>query len=504
MPPCVPNNSSMASCSPIFQEIQTVVADLDGGLLISPNPFPYFMLIAIEAGSLLRGLLLLLLSPLIHLLYTFVSEPTAIQLMIFISMFGLKIRDIRTTARAVLPRFYAADVREDSRQAFSGMYGRRIVVTSIPTVMVEPFATDFLGADRVLGTEIDVHPKSLRATGFVKTPGVLAGRWKKSAIKQEFGEESPDLGIGCGASDHDFVSLCKEGYIVHPDNSAVPVNPDHLNLRLIFHDGRLVQRPTYLNAIINYLWIPLGFILAIIRIFFLVPLPLSIMPRLSSFFGLKLITRGLPPPPPSSGSPGFLYVCNHRTAIDPLVISVALKRKISCVTYSLGHFSELMSPIRTFRLSRDRATDTARISALLKEGDLIICPEGTTCRQPFLLRFSALFAELSDRIVPVAVNIRQGMFFGSTARGWESMDPFFLFMNPRPTFEITFLDPMPTEMTCTGGRPSIDVANHVQRMLGCTLGFESTTLTRKDKYMMLTGHAGVVDHSSKMEPTKSQ
>ncbi|XP_058076051.1 probable glycerol-3-phosphate acyltransferase 8 isoform X2 [Magnolia sinica] len=501
MPPCDPNYTS---CAPIVQDIQTVVADLDGGLLISRNPFPYFMLIAIEAGSLLRGLLLLLLSPLIHLLYTFVSEPTAIQLMIFISMFGLKIRDIRTTARAVLPRFYAADVREDSWREFSSVCGRRIAVTAIPTVMVEPFVRDFLGGDGVLGTEIDVNPRSGRATGFVKMPGVLAGKLKKLAIKQEFGDESPDLGIGCEASDHDFVSLCKGYNIVHQGSSAVPVHQDPLNRRIIFHDGRLVQRPTSLNAIITFLWIPLGFILAVVRIFFHIPLPIYMVHRSARIFGVNIIIHGQPPPPPSPGSPGFIYVCNHRTAIDPLIIAIALGRKVSCVTYSLGHFSELVSPIPTVPLTRDRATDAARISALLSDGDLVICPEGTTCREPFLLRFSALFAELSDRIVPVAVNTAPSMFYGSTVRGWKSMDPFFVFMNPRPIFEITFLDPMPTEMTCTGGRTAIEVANHVQRLLGCTLGFECTTLTRKDKYMMLAGHTGVVDNSSKMEPSKSQ
>lgn len=190
---------------------RTAAADLDGTLLASSSAFPYYFLVALEAGSAVRALVLLLVAPLLLALYTLVSEAAAIALLAFVTFAGLRVRDVEAVARAVLPRHYAAGVRADTWAVFRGCgEGRRVVVTASPAVMVGDFVREFLGAE-VAGTELETFRAfggSARFTGRIRA--VLVGERKAEVVRRLFaGGEMPDVGLGDRESDHDFMAICK-------------------------------------------------------------------------------------------------------------------------------------------------------------------------------------------------------------------------------------------------------------------------------------------------------
>uniref|UniRef100_A0A453FSW1 Glycerol-3-phosphate acyltransferase RAM2/GPAT1-8 HAD-like domain-containing protein n=1 Tax=Aegilops tauschii subsp. strangulata TaxID=200361 RepID=A0A453FSW1_AEGTS len=133
---------------------RTLVVDVDGGLLrSSPSGlFPYFMLVALEAGGLLRGAVLLLLYPL--LCCVGIGGDLALRVMAMAAFCGLQESRFRA-GRAVLPKWFMEDVAVEGFEAMRGAK-RRVCVTNMPRVMVEGFLWEYLGADVVVGRRMKV------------------------------------------------------------------------------------------------------------------------------------------------------------------------------------------------------------------------------------------------------------------------------------------------------------------------------------------------------------
>ncbi|KAK1425172.1 hypothetical protein QVD17_20518 [Tagetes erecta] len=81
----------------------------------------------------------------------------------------------------------------------------------------------------------------------------------------EFGEDLPDIGIGDRRSDHEFMSICKEGYVVPLDHFASLVSPQYLKTQSLFYNGSL-ERPS--NSMLDYIWIPFKLLLYPFRAYF--------------------------------------------------------------------------------------------------------------------------------------------------------------------------------------------------------------------------------------------
>ncbi|KAL5228695.1 hypothetical protein ABZP36_016960 [Zizania latifolia] len=472
---------------------KNVVFDFDGAVMRSTALFPYFMLVACEGGNLLRAVILLCAFPLVWALGE--RADAGFRVMAFLTFFGLRPKDMDLVARAVLPKFYMEGLNAHVYSRLWLPARRKVVVTSAPRVMVEWILKEYMAADVVVGCELQTVRvgRGLYFTGLLCAPG-SAPLLKQTAMTESFGADGAmaDVAVVGSANqlDHPFIPYCKEVYVVNRESTKNAWLPrDRYPKPLIFHDGRLAFLPTPSAALAFFLFLPLGVILSVIRMSIGIVLPYKINFAAAALFGIRFRTSG---PEPGVKRRGVLYVCTHRTLVDPIMLTTALQKPVPAVTYSLSRLSEVIAPIKTVRLTRDRSRDAETMSRLLEHGDLAVCPEGTTCREPYLLRFSPLFAELADDIEPVALDAQVMTLYGTTASGHKWLDPVVFFANPAPAYRVEFLGAVPHEWTRAGGKAGAEVANWVQRRLGEALGFECTGLSRRDKYMMLAGNDGVV------------
>ncbi|XP_078149010.1 putative glycerol-3-phosphate acyltransferase 3 [Carex rostrata] len=478
---CRPQPPSLPSLDDISEK--TLVIDIEEWLLKSNTTFHYFMLVALEGGGFFRGLVLLCIYPFLH----FLNEELMVRVMVMVCFRGMKVDGFRL-GRAILPKYFLENVAlegfEVLRKGLKEAKGVVCVSRRMPRVMVDGFLRDYMEVKEVVGIELGIRYGFFTGVSMDWDEQKLVN--KLEAIGGDVMAFGSSFGMDSQQQDHPFL----ECYTATETEKKCwkPLPPDMYPKPLIFHDGRLAFTPTPMATLAMFLYLPLGLFLSVLRLIMFVLLPYSLSIPLGSLTGLRyhLVAPLRQYDTGTNPAGGQLFICNHRTLLDPIAISIGLNRHVTAVTYSLSRLSEIISPIQTARLTRDKEEDRRRMSTLLARGDLVVCPEGTTCREPFLLRFSPLFAELTEGVVPVALSTHVSMFYGTSTAIFKFMDPFYYLMNPTPEYRVEFLEKIPTV-----GK-SVDVANRVQREIGKALGFELTTLTRKDKYMMLAGNEGIV------------
>ena len=163
------------------------------------------MLIAFEGGSIFRAFLLLLSCPILWIL----DYEMKIRVMTFLSFCGLRIKDMESTSKAVLPKFYLENLNLQAYQVLASA-GSRVIFTNMPRVMVEGFLKEYLSVDDVIGTELQTVGSYF--TGFFSESGLLV---KHRALKEYFGDKKPDMGLGsASAHEHLFISHCKVNFML--------------------------------------------------------------------------------------------------------------------------------------------------------------------------------------------------------------------------------------------------------------------------------------------------
>ncbi|XP_010674615.2 probable glycerol-3-phosphate acyltransferase 2 [Beta vulgaris subsp. vulgaris] len=479
---------------------KTLVFNVEETLLKSFSMFSYFMLVAFEGGGPLRALILLFLYPFMCIL----KEEMRLKSMVFICFFGIK-KTKFSIGTTVLPKFFLENVGDESFEVVM-RFGRKVGVTNLPRIMVEGFLNDYLGVEDIVGREINV------VGGYYTGLLDVVVNDEQETTFAHIMSQSEKVGISCNnkccQTPHDPFNYCKDIYVVSKDDKERWNNlpRDKYPKPLLFHDGRLAFMPTPINTLVMFIWLPFGFILSISRVFITILLPYQLSTPILAFSGLRypssmplsskhIYMQNTTTSSTNKNSKGMIYVCNHKTVLDSIYISYICRMNSTVLSYGISKLSAFLCPVYTIALTRNREKDAAIMHKVLSQGrNIVICPEGTTCREPYLLRFSPLFAQISDDIIPVAIQLNVSMFYGTTASGIKAFDPFCLMMNPWPSYYVQFLEKLPKAWTCgSGGRTKFEVANYVQDVIGKALGYKCTALTRKDKYLMLVGNSGVVN-----------
>lgn len=131
-------------------EDHLLIFNVETALLKSSSLFPYFMLVAFEAGSLLRAFVLFVCYPFIHIC----NEDFGLKIMVMICFFGLK-EDSFRAGSAVLPKYFLENVGMEIFEVLN-RGKKKVAISNLPQVMIESFLRDYLEIESVYGRELRV------------------------------------------------------------------------------------------------------------------------------------------------------------------------------------------------------------------------------------------------------------------------------------------------------------------------------------------------------------
>lgn len=183
---------------------QTLIFNVEGALLKSSSLFPYFMLVAFEAGGLFRAFILLVSYPFICL----AGEEMGLKIMVMICFFAIKQDNFRL-GTAVLPKFFLENVGLEIFEVVK-RGGKKVGVSNIPKVMIDSFLRDYLEIDVVVGRELKVF------CGYFV--GLMEERKKDKLVLQEIlGQENNSDVIGItrfnkSLDEHKLFLQCKVSF----------------------------------------------------------------------------------------------------------------------------------------------------------------------------------------------------------------------------------------------------------------------------------------------------
>ena len=112
---------------------------------------------------------------------------------------------------------------------------------------------------------------------------------------------------------------------------------------------------------------------------------------------------------------GTVYICNHQSYLDPILMSIGLRRPINYMAreslFRLGPFTKLIESVNAFPVRRATADTRAikeAIRRIKKGGQVVVFPEGTRTSDarigPFLPGVAILAQRAAKWAVPVLID----------------------------------------------------------------------------------------------------